>query len=132
MKHLRKMMREVVAHLDTILDNVEESWEPFGLVPPSLQLPPGGIWPLNLVPLPTEDGSGKLQVTWGQAPRALYYEVFLQTGGGPKEFQFVDSIAATELVLENLPVNTRIRVWVVPVNLAGQGLGMEKEVALGG
>ena len=130
MKRLRKMIRGIVDHLDTILDDTEESWDPFGLIPPALQLVPDWVWPLRLKPLPPEEGAGKLHVTWNEAPRALYYEVFRRSKGIDPDFIFVDSLVNTELVLSDLPVNTPITIRVVPINLAGAGMAVQDEIAL--
>jgi hypothetical protein len=130
MKRLRGMVRETIDYLDSVLDDLEESWEPFGLIPPALQVVPAWVWPLKLAPLPAENGSGKIQISWGQSPRALYYEVFRRTQGIDQDFIFVDCLTETQLILENLPVKTPIRIRVVPVNLAGAGFGAEEEMAL--
>jgi len=130
MKRLRKMIRGIVEHLDTILDDTEESWDPFGLIPPALQLVPDWVWPLRLKPLPLEEGAGKLHITWNEVPRALYYEVFRRSKGIDKDFIFVDSLTSTELILSDLPVNTPIAIRVVPINLAGAGMWVQDEIAL--
>jgi hypothetical protein len=130
MKRLRSIVRATIEYLDSVLDDLEESWEPFGLIPPALQVVPAWVWPLRLAPVPAENGTGKIQISWTQSPRALYYEVFRRAQGVDQDFIFVDCLTETQLVLENLPLNTPIRIRIVPVNLAGAGFGAEEEMAL--
>jgi len=130
MKHLRSLLRTIVNHLETVLDDTEDDWQPFGLIPPALQMVPDWAWPLNLRPLPVEEGPGKLHIAWSEAPRALYYEVFRRRKGIDSEFTFIDSVAGTELTLFDQPVGTPIAIRVIPVNLAGAGAWVQGEVDL--
>jgi hypothetical protein len=106
-----------ITELDDRLPADDPRWELFGLNIPAHPTPPLGVTGLTS----TAAGTGRELLAWPYAVRADYYRVYLKRSGVDEDFVNIADPKDLEYTLKDLPPDTEISVYVVPMNEAGAG-----------
>ena len=113
---VKRRIRGLVKELSEILDPLDPRWTSFGLNKPGAKQMPGV--PENVTV--TLIGGGKAVVSWGSAPRAEHYRLWMKINGVDEELQSVGSSAGVDFTIEGLPANATIEIAVSAVNNGGE------------
>ena len=113
---LKRRLRGLIKELSEILDPLDPRWTSFGLNKPGAKQTPDV--PENVTV--TLMGGGRADVSWGSAPRAEHYRVWMKVNGVDEELQSVGSSAGVDFTIEGLPANATIEIAVSAVNNGGE------------
>ncbi len=124
---LRKRLRGLIDELTQLLDSMDSRWLSFGLKRPGAPDSPDAVTNTRATPL----GGGKVRVQCDPAPRADYYQVWIQVVGVDADFRLADSPAEPDKILEGLPVAATVKVKMRAINETGPGaFGESVEVTI--
>ncbi len=114
---LRKRLRGLIDELGQLLTPLDARWLAFGLKRPGAFESPDAVTGTRATPL----GGGKLRVQCDPAPRAEYYQVWIQIVNTDADFRLAESPAEPDKILEGLPVGATMKVKMRAVNETGLG-----------
>ncbi len=114
---LRKRLRGLIDELGQLLDSLDARWLAFGLKRPGAPESPDAMIGTRATPL----GGGKLRVQCDPAPRAEYYQIWIQVLPADADFRLAESPAEPDKILEGLPAGAQIKVKLRAINETGPG-----------
>ena len=114
---LRTRLRGLIGELEQLLDPMSAHWLTFGLKRPGAPDSPDAVTGTQAIPL----GTAKLRVKCDPAPRAEYYQIWIQIVGTDPELHLVESPTEPDKILENLPVGATVKAQMRAVNETGPG-----------
>lgn len=115
---LRKRLRGLIDELGQLLAPLDARWLAFGLKRPGAPESPDAVTGTRATPL----GGGKLRVQCDPAPRAEYYQVWIQIVNTDAEFRLAESPAEPDKILESLAAGATLHVKMRAINETGTGV----------
>lgn len=116
-EQFRKRMRGLIAELGQRLDEMDPRWLTFGLKRPGAPDSPDAVTHTRATAL----GGGRVRVQSDPAPRADYYQVWIQVTGVDTDFRLADSPAEPDKILEGLAAGATVNLKMRAVNETGPG-----------
>lgn len=114
-EQFRKRMRGLISELAQKLDEMDPRWLTFGLKRPGAPDSPDAVTNTRVTAL----GGGKVRVQSDPAPRADYYQVWIQVIGTDADFRLTDSPAEPDKIIEGLTVGATVHLKMRAVNETG-------------
>lgn len=114
---MRLRLRGLIGELEQLIDPLSPHWLTFGLKRPGAPDSPDAVTGTQAIPL----GGAKLRVKCNAAPRAEYYQIWIQIVGADPELHLVESPTEPDKILENLPVGATVKAQMRAVNETGPG-----------
>jgi len=114
---LRKRLRGLIDELGQLLDPLDARWLAFGLKRPGAPESPDAVTGTRATPL----GGGKLRVQCDPAPRAEYYQVWIQVVGVDADFRLAESPAEPDKILEGFTAGANVSAKMRAINETGPG-----------
>jgi len=112
---LRKRLRGLIDELSQLLDEMDPRWLSFGLKRPGAPDSPDAVENTRATAL----GGGKVRVQCDPAPRAEYYQVWIQVVGVDADFRLADSPAEPDKILEGFTAGVTVKTEMRAVNETG-------------
>jgi hypothetical protein len=116
-ERFRKRLLGLIAELGQLLDPLSPHWLAFGLNRPGAPERPEAVAETRASAL----GGGRVRVQCAPAPRADYYQVWLQVAGVDADFRKADSPREPDKLLEALPAGATVQIKLRAVNETGPG-----------
>ena len=116
-EQFRKRIRGLISELAQRLDDMDPRWLTFGLKQPGAADSPDAVTNTRATAL----GGGKVRVQSDPAPRAEYYQVWIQVAGADADFRLADSPAEPDKILEGLTAGASAQFKMRAVNETGPG-----------
>lgn len=115
---LTKRLRGLIDELTQLLANDDPRWYAFGFNPPAAPETPDQVEGLVATP----GTAGNAFADWDDTPRALRYHVEIQIVGVDANFRRVATVTESDATITGLPSGSTVRVRIIAVNDAGNGL----------
>jgi hypothetical protein len=112
---VKKRLRCVIAELDLKIGALDTRWLAFGLKQPGLPETPEV--PANVRVVVTGLSA---EVTWGNAPRADHYRIWLKVVGVDENPRAIGSVADAPFRTDELPANSTMEISLSAVNTGGE------------
>ena len=116
-EQFRKRMRGLIGELAQTLDEMDPRWLTFGLKRPGAPDSPDAVANTRAAAL----GGGKVRVQSDPAPRADYYQVWIQVVGADADFRLAGSPAEPDKIIEGLTGGATAHLKMRAVNETGPG-----------
>jgi hypothetical protein len=122
---LYRRMSGLLAELKQLLEADDPLWYAFGFDRPADGEQPGPVANLVLTP----GGPGMVFADWDDARRAERYRVFKQVPADAQPVEVANAVTESEYTLTGLPSGVTVKIYIVPVNDAGDGAASEVATA---
>ncbi|MBI2925200.1 MAG: hypothetical protein HYY24_05795 [Verrucomicrobia bacterium] len=116
-ENLRTRLRGLIGELGQKIGDMDPRWLTFGLKRPGAPDSPDAVTNTRATPL----GGGKVRVQCDPAPRADYYQTWIQVAGVDADFRLADSPAEPDKILDGLNVGATVNLKMRAVNETGPG-----------
>lgn len=112
---LRRRVRGLISELETLIATDDARWEAFGLNIPAHPAAPEPVSSLTAAPL----GSGRIELSYAYAVRALRFKVESWILGTDTEWQSKASAKDLEVILKGYTAGQQVKLRVIAANDGG-------------